>query len=108
MANDTEQKQKVWVVTYRYEDRHGPNGMGIIGVYFDKDKAEKDCGDNIENYLREFEAIDDEGKVTDAVSEIDGETAEGTSLDAARKAEHINVDDSGTWCEWDISEEEIQ
>ena len=103
-----EKRQKVWVVTYRYEDRHGPEGMGIIGVYFDREKADNDCGDNIENYLREFEALGDDGKVTDAVSEIDGETAEGTSLADARKATRINVDDCGTWCEWDISEVEIQ
>jgi len=103
-----EEKQKVWVAHYRFEDRHGPSGMGIIGVFSTKGKAEKAKGDNIENYLRELEAFDDEDKVNDAVSTIDGEEAEGVTLAEARKAESIDIDGNGTWCEWDISEEVVE
>ena len=103
-----EKKQKVWVASYRFEDRHGPEGMGIIGVFTTKKKAQEACGDNIEMYLREFEAIDDNGKVNDTICSIDGDTAEGVTLEDARNAESINVDDDGTWCEWSIDEAEVE
>ena len=99
-------KQKVWVASYRFEDRHDDGGMSIIGVFSTQKKAEKACAANIEDYLKACGGIED-GKITDAIDEIDGETAEGMTLAEARKASSINVDSSGTWCEWNIDEEEV-
>ena len=100
-------KQNVWVASYRYEDRHCDGGMSIIGVFSTKKKAEKACADNIEDYLKACDGIKD-GKITDAIDEIDGEPAEGMTVADALKATSINVDSSGTWCEWNIDEKEVE
>ena len=33
---------------------------------------------------------------------------EGMTLEQARQATSINIDDSGTWCNWSIDEKEIE
>lgn len=102
--------QKVWVASYHFNDRHGGCDSDIIGVFDTEEKAVKSCGDNIEMYLRDFNAVLDDGTINpDAVKQIDSEDVpEGMTLDEARKATSINIDDSGTWCNWSIDEKEIE
>ncbi|GEM_PF-5998301 len=102
--------QKVWVAYYHFNDRHGGCDSDILGVFATEEKAVESCGDNIEMYLRDFNAVLDNGTINpNAVKQIDSEDVpEGMTLEQARKATSINIDDSGTWCNWSIDEKEIE
>ena len=104
MANKKTDSKKVYVACYHFEDRHGDSGNDVIGVYPTKAKAEKACGDNIEEYLDDFDAIKKDKTIdTDRIHSIDGErVSEGLTLAQARNATCIDVDDGGTWCRWSI------
>lgn len=110
MANNTEQKQKVWVASFRFEDRHGESGSDILGVYSTEEKAKEACGDNIEMYLGDFGAIGEDKTIDpDSVSTIDDEPVpEGMTLAQAREATSIDIDNSGTWCIWSVDEKEVE
>ena len=98
----------VYVAYYRYSDRHGSEGMSILGVRSKKEKAEKLKSDDIQKYLQNNGLLNSDGTLnTDSISEIDGDDAEGKTLEDALTADSIKVDDEGTWCEWDISEEPV-
>lgn len=102
--------KKVWVTYYHFAERQGGCDADCIGVFDTEEKAVEACGDNIENYLRENNAILKNGTIdTTAVMQIDGEDVpEGMTLEQARKATSINIDNSGTWCNWSIDEKEIE
>ena len=102
--------QKVWVAYYHFNDRHGGCDSDILGVFDTEEKAVESCGDNIEMYLRDFNAVLDNGTINpNAVKQIDSEDVpEGMTLEQARNATSINIDDSGTWCNWSIDEKEIE
>ncbi len=102
--------KKVWVASYHFSDRHGGCDSDIIGVYDTNEKAVKACGDNIEMYLREYNAVRKNNTINpNAVMQIDGEDVhEGMTIEEARNATSINIDNSGTWCNWSITEKEIE
>ncbi len=102
--------KKVYVASYHFSDRHGSCDSDIIGVYSTNEKADKACGDNIESYLRDFNAVRKNNTINpNVVMQIDSEDVpEGMTLEQARKATSINIDDSGTWCNWSIDEKEIE
>lgn len=102
--------QKVWVAYYHFNDRHGGCDSDILGVFDAEEKAVESCGNNIEMYLRDFNAILKNGTIdTTAVMQIDGEDVpEGMTIEQARKATSITIDESGTWCNWHIDEKEIE
>ncbi len=106
----TAKKQTVWVASFRFEDRHGESGSDILGVYTTEEKAKEACGDNIEMYLRDFEAVKPDDTIdTDSVFAIDDEAVpEGMTLAQAREATDINIDDAGTWCMWSVDEMTVE
>lgn len=98
----------VYVAYYRYSDRHGSEGSSILGVRRKKEDAEKLKSENIQNYLQNNGLLNSDGTLdTGSLTEIDGESADGKTLEDALTADSINVDGEGTWCEWDISEEPV-
>lgn len=98
----------VYVAYYRYSDRHGSEGASILGVRRKKEKAEKLKSDDIQKYLQNNGLLKSDGTLdTSSISEIDGDDAEGKTLEDALSADTINVDSEGTWCEWYISEEPV-
>lgn len=107
---NTTNKQKVWVASFRFEDRHGDSGSDILGVYGTEEKAKEACGDNIEMYLGDFGAINDDKTIDPkSVSTIDDEPVpEGMTLAQAREATSIDIDNSGTWCIWSIDEKDVE
>ena len=106
----TAKKQKVWVASYRFENRHGDSGADSLGVYSTEEKAKKACGDNIEMCLGDFDAIRDDKTIDpDSVFTIDDEPVpEGMTLAQAREATSIDFDNSGTWCIWSIDEKYVE
>ena len=103
-------KQKVWVASYRFENRHGDSGADILGVYDTEEKAKEACGNNIEMYLGDFGAIREDKTIDpDAVFTVDDENVpEGMTLAQAREATSIDIDNSGTWCIWSIDEKDVE
>ena len=102
-------KEVVYVVSYRYSDRHGSDGASIVGVFRNKDKAEKAKSKDIKGYLKSQELLKPDGTLnTYAIMEIDGKAAEFQTLDDVLNANCINVDGEGTWCEWSINMKTIK
>jgi len=101
--------KKVWVVSYRYSDKHGDEGTVIVGAYTTREKANEACEKSVEHYLTSFGGVDKDGKITDAISEIGNDDAEGMTLAKARKAMSVTIIDpsGGTWCDWNITETKL-
>ncbi len=100
--------KRVWVVSYRYSNRHGEEGTTIIGAYTTPLMAKEACEKDVENYLTSFGGVDKYGKITDAISEIDDNDAEGMPLAKARKAMSVTIDHSGgTWRDWNMTETKL-
>lgn len=105
----TAKKQTVWVASYRFEDKYGESGSDILGVFSKEEKARKACGDNIEKYLGDYGAINDDGTIApesvDSIDEVP--VPDGMTLEQARDADIIKIDNSSTWCIWSIDEQVI-
>ena len=91
----TAKKPTVYVASYRFEDKYGESGSDILGVFSTEEKAREACGDNIEKYLGDYGAINDDGTIAPE------------SVEQARGATSISIDDSGTWCCWSVDEKVI-
>ena len=99
----------VYVVSYRYSDRHGSDGASIVGVFRNKEDAKKAKSNDIKNYLLGLELLKCDGTFDiDSILEIDGDSAEGMTLEDVLNANCIDVDGDGTWCEWSISKKNIK
>lgn len=99
----------VYVVSYRYSDRHGSDGASIVGVFRNKEDAKKAKSNDIKNYLLGLELLKCDGTFDiDSILEIDGDSAEGMTLEDVLNANCIDVDGDGTWCEWSISKKTIK
>lgn len=99
----------VYVVFYRYSDRHGSDGARIVGVFRKKEDAIKAKSKDIKDYLQSLELLKSDGTFDiDSISEIDGAAAEGMTLEDVLNANCIDVDGDGTWCEWLISKKTIK
>lgn len=102
-------QEVVYVVSYRYSDRHGSDGASIVGVFRNKDDAAKAKSKDIKGYLKSQELLNPDGTLnTCAIMEIDGKAAESQTLGDALNAGCINVDGDGTWCEWSITKKTIK
>ena len=106
----TAKKQKVWVASYHFEYKHCDSGADILGVYDTEEKAKEACGDNIEMYLGDFDAIKEDKTIDhESVYTIDDEPVpDGMTLAQAREATSIEINDSGTWCIWSIDEKDVE
>ena len=105
----TAKKPTVYVASYRFEDKYGESGSDILGVFSTEEKAREACGDNIEKYLGDYGAINDDGTIApESVDSIDDDPVQsGMTLEQARGATSISIDDSGTWCCWSVDEKVI-
>ncbi len=98
---------KVWVVSYQYAYSNGSEGMSVVGVYSTPEKAKAAKAESIEDYLKNSaDAVDENGNVND-IFDIDGVTPENMPLAEALNATCIDVDGCGTWCEWSITDMEL-
>lgn len=109
----------VFVLTVNWEDRHGPTGPNVPQVFSNPASARAEMVRDIENYVKEFGVVDDNGNLDHesfySINDDDESIVDlKTLLAAARKAatgRHefgINIDDSGTWCTWQVHQMKIQ
>jgi len=109
----------VFVLTVNWEDRHGPTGPNVPQVFSNPASARAEMVRDIENYVKEFGVVDDKGNLDHesfySINDDDESIVDlKTLLAAARKAatgRHefgINIDDSGTWCTWQVHQMKIQ
>lgn len=101
--------QKVYVAFRRWADRHGDSGANLLGVFDSKRKADDAARADKEAYLREFDAIDRDGNFDpDMVNSVDDGDPSTLTLDDVLSAYDIGIDGEGTWCEWDVSAQDVQ
>ena len=108
---------KAYIITGRWHDRHGEDGMNKPRMFMRLAKARKALADLVIAYLKERGAVNDDGTIDyQAVYSINGnEVQDGkppyNTVDEIRKAImakgvsgfSVDVDNDGTWAEWDIS-----
>lgn len=102
------------VMTGRWHDRHGSDGLDKPRVFATMKAAHKAVADSVESYLKSHGAIDDDGNINyNSVYSINGnELLDGkkpyTTIKELRKAlmgrdgydVSIDIDNDGTWAEW--------
>lgn len=102
------EQQKVYVLTASWGDRHSGNDNCILGVFRDEADAVAKMRANKKSYLKDFGILSDDGEIdTDSLYEVDGESPEGKTYEDLMEADCITIDSEGTYCFWDISEEEV-
>ena len=102
------EQQKVYVLTTSWSDRHGDDGNCILGVFRDEADAVAKMRENNKSYLKDFGVLSEDGEIdTDSLYEVDGESPEGKTYEDLMEASAITIDSEGTYCLWDISEEEV-
>lgn len=108
---------KAYIITGRWHDRHGEDGMNKPRMFMRLAKARKVLADLVIAYLAERGAVNDDGTLDYRfVYSINGnEVKDGkapyNTVDELRKAImskgvsefSVDVDNDGTWSEWDIS-----
>jgi hypothetical protein len=100
--------QKVYVLTASWSDRHGEQDNCILGVFRDEADAVAKMRANKKSYLKDFGVLTESGEIdTDSLYEVDGENPEGKTYEDLMEASTITIDSEGTYCFWDISEEEV-
>lgn len=119
MTKTNAKKTFVYVVAGRYQDRHGDEGLNGPEVFSTSTKAAEYIADKVENYLKCYDAISDDGTIDyNTINEIDGDYGDtDDSLKSVKdifqyvkknQSISINVDGEGTWADWDIYKEEVQ
>ena len=109
----------VFVLTVNWADRHGPTGPEVPKVFSNPASAREAMIHDIETYVKDFGIVDAQGKLDNecfySINDDDESIVDlKTLLAAARKAAtardefSINVDDSGTWCGWQVHKMKIQ
>lgn len=102
-------KQKVYVAVRRWSDRHGDSGASILGVFGSRRKADDAARADKEVYLRVFGAIGQDGHFDpDMLNSVDDGDPSALTLDDVLSAYDIGIDGEGTWCEWDVSAQDVQ
>jgi hypothetical protein len=102
------ENQKVYVLTATWNDRHGDGGNCILGVFRDEADAEAKMRENKKSYLKDFGVLSESGEIdTGSLYEVDGESPDGKTYEDLMEASTITIDSDGTYCFWDISEEEV-
>lgn len=104
---------KVIVFINRWEDRHGESGINIK-VFGKPGKCLDYAKADVENYLRRFEAVTDDGLIDgNSIQEIDGQSVCDDTLSGVLhtlqkdKYLEINVDGDGTNSSWEIAEHDV-
>jgi hypothetical protein len=109
----------VFVLTVNWEDRHGPTGPEVPQVFSNPASAREAMLKDIETYAKDLGVVDSNGQLDhesfysindDDESIVDLKTLLAAARKAAtgRRAFYVNIDDSGTWCGWQIHQMKIQ
>jgi len=105
------------VMTGRWHDRHGSDGLDTPRVFSNMKAAHKAVADSVEIYLKSHGAIDDDGAIDyNSVFSINGnevvdEQKPYATIKELRKAlmgrdgydVSIDIDNDGTWAEWSLN-----
>lgn len=109
---------KAYIISGRWHDRHGEDGLNQPRMCMRLAKARKILADTVIAYLKERGAVNDEDGTIDyrCVYSINGNEVDNgkppyNTVDEVRKAImakgvlgfSVDVDNDGTWAEWDIS-----
>ena len=108
---------KAYIITGRWHDRHGEDGMNKPRMCMRLAKARKILADIVIAYLAGKGAVNDDGTIDYRfVYSINGNEVNNgkppyTTVDEVKKAImakgvsgfSVDVDNDGTWAEWDIS-----
>ena len=111
MQNET--AEKVFVITCRWNDRHGDDGLDTPIVRKTIEKARKVLTEKVTDYLKTHDVLADDGKtiLKDNYCECSSDANSLDDLVEKLKSENgfsINIDESGTWAEFEINETEVE
>ena len=108
-------KLQVYVFENVWKDRHGGEGTNVK-VFATKKKANEYLADDVENYLINHDAIDDDNNIdTSCLESFDAgdiHTDECTAVNFLKQAKkggsvEINVDGDGTYASWSVSKQTV-
>lgn len=114
MQNETNNStEKVFVITCRWNDRHGDDGLDTPIVRKTIEKAREVLIAKVTNYLNIHDVLAEDGKtiLKENYCECSHDAKSLDDLAEQMKAENgfsINMDGSGTWAEFDINEAEVE
>ena len=114
MQNETNNStEKVFVITCRWNDRHGDDGLDTPIVRKTIEKAREVLIAKVTNYLNIHDVLAEDGKtiLIDNYCECSHEANFLDDLVEQLKVANgfsINMDESGTWAEFDINEVEVE
>lgn len=109
-------KPQVYVFVNTWKDRHGDEGVNVE-VFGTKKRANQYLAEDVENYLIEHDAIDDDNNVdTSCLNSFDAgdiHTDECTTvyfLKQVKKSGYaeINVDGDGTYASWSLTKKTVR
>lgn len=109
-------KPQVYVFVNTWKDRHGDEGVNVK-VFGTKKMANEYLADDVENYLIEHDAIDDDNNIdTSCLQSFDAgdiNSDECTVVDFLKQVKksgsvEINVDGDGTNASWSLSKQTVR
>jgi hypothetical protein len=113
MQNETNTTEKVFVITCRWSDRHGDDGLNTPVVRKTIEKAYEALIESVTDYLRTHDVLAEDEKTILKESYCEC-SLDATNLDdlveqlKAADGFSINIDERGTWAEFDINEVEVE
>ena len=114
MQNETNNStEKVFVITCRWNDRHGDDGLDTPIVRKTIEKAHEALIDSVTDYLKTHDVLAEDEKtiLIDNYCECSHDAKSLDDLVEQLKVANgfsINIDESGTWAEFDINEVEVE
>jgi len=109
----------IYVVTGRFQDRHGDEGLNGPELFSTIDKAAKYLAEQAEEFIKYHNGLHKDGTIDyDTVDSIDDDQGDTDDSILAAKdilpyvqknhAIDINIDGEGTWSNWEIFYETVQ
>lgn len=109
-------KPQVYVFIHSWKDRHGVEGVKVK-LFAKKKKANEWLSDDVENYLIEHDAIDDDNNIdTSCLESFDAgdiHTDECTAVCFLKQVKksgsaEVHVDGDGTYSIWSVTKQPVQ
>jgi hypothetical protein len=106
--------EKVFVITCRWNDRHGDDGLDTPIVRKTIEKARAVLIEKVTDYLKTHDVLAEDGKTILKENYCECSHDDANSLDDLAEQLNvadgfsINLDESGTWAEFDINEVEVE
>lgn len=107
-------KPQNYVFVHTWKDRHGDEGV-TVEVFEKKKKANEWLADDVENYLIEHDAIDDDNNLAclESFDAGDIHTDDCTVVDFLKQVKksgsaEINVDGDGTYASWSLTKKTVR